>query len=196
MSCVFTFAARPFDVCTKNNLRPTAANHGSRSQAPGLPGTAPLASVPAPAFRVPPPSPPPCPSVAPSTTTSTRNSNPALRLACQGTFGTSVPAATQPLPASLAAVPIVLETTRPRETGTADTTGEGGGGKSNNNNNNNKKRSAAIQSTFQNRNNGRGESLSIQEVGNGGRRRKRRSCCGNSTAARRRAKKTKKKHQT
>lgn len=176
MSCVFTFAAHPFDVCTKNNLRPTAANHGSRSQAPGLPCSAPLASVPAPAFRVPPPSPPPGPSVAPSTTTSTRNNNPALRLACQGTFGTSVPAATQPLPASLAAVPIVLETTRPRETGTADTTGEGGGGKSNNNNN--KKRSAAIQSTFQNKNNRRGESLSIQEVGKGGRRRKRRSCCG------------------
>lgn len=76
--------------------------------------------------------------VDPSTTTSTtRNNNPALRLACQGTFGTSVPTATQSLPASLTTVPIVLETTWPRETGTANTTGEGG---KNNNNNNLKKK--------------------------------------------------------
>lgn len=122
----------------KTTCRPTAANHGSLCSASRL---RPLASVPTFAFHVLPPSPPPLLFMAPSTTTSTttRNNNPALRLACQGTFGTSVPTATLPLPASLAAVPIVLETTWPHETGTANTTREGGaGGKNNNNKNENK----------------------------------------------------------
>lgn len=150
----------------KNNLRPTATNHGSRSQAPRLPGSAPSCLCSRPGL--------PCSAAVVSSlshsgtiTTSTRNNNPALRLACQGTFGTSAPAATQPLPASLATVPIVLETTRPRETGTASTSGGGGGG-GGKNNNSSRKCSAAIQPTFQIKNNSRGESLSTQEMVEGG----------------------------